>query len=218
MAVSQHLEQLSYVEHVFQLTNLSMIVLALAHTATASAVRQALRDGRLWSTPLFPRWAWWLILLTVGITYSRAGLYKVVVGGIGWANGLPLQLWVSLWSPPGSLRSSILQSRDLASALQWAALIAESAALFALPWRSSRALVGLGLAGFHLGQWLVFGWAFQANLALLVVVLLPVEPLVTVGVARLRKRFGKGRPPPTSPILRSIAARLDLVGWYAPTR
>jgi hypothetical protein len=173
--VALYLENASQATHVAHLTNMLLIVYAMWYHFYSAEMRRARLQGNFWNTPLYPRWVHALGVFTVGIFYGWSGLSKLLESGPAWANGISLQLWVSLWGDPNSRWTRlILSHRTLAQGMQTVTLIAETSAFPAIFFTRLRPFVGLALIGFHAGSICVFGWGFHANMVILALVYLPV--------------------------------------------
>jgi hypothetical protein len=207
--VALHAENATQLTHVAHLTNVVLIVLALWYGLCARELRAARRERRLLTSLVEPRWVHALGVLAVGLFYGYSGWTKLLTCGPGWANGVSMQLWVSLWGDPGSPWTRlILTDRRFAAFLQASALAGECAALPAAFLPRLRPWVGLGLLGFHYGQISVFGWGFHANAVLIALFFLPcdrwVQRLAEWAPRRAvrRARTGADVPvtaPPTAP-------------------
>jgi hypothetical protein len=177
--VALYLENASQATHVAHLTNVLLLLHALWYHFYAAEIRHARREGCFWQRDLYPRWVHSLSVFAIGMFYGLAGLSKLLEGGLGWANGVSLQLWVSLWGNPDSLWTQlILDNRNVARALQWATLLSEVGALPALFLPRFRLACALALVGFHIGQIAVFAWGFHANMILLLLVFAPPWPWI----------------------------------------
>lgn len=173
--VAMRMETSDGVTHVFHMTNNVLIVHALWYFFYRLEIRQALAEGRFWSTRLYPRWVYSLSLFYICLFYGMSGWNKLFTSGLGWPNGVSLQLWTRLWGDPHSMWTGlILAYRPFACLFQWSSLIAECGALPALFIRPLRIPIGLALLGFHYGQISVFGWGFHGNALFIGLVLLPV--------------------------------------------
>jgi hypothetical protein len=195
-----YVENASQVTHVAHLTAHLLLVHALWYQFYAGEIRSADRAGRFWSSPLYPHWVYFLSVFAIGTFYGWSGLSKLLESGFGWANGLPLQLWTNLWGKRGSMWTNlILDDRRFAALLQATTLVGETAGFLAVVWKPARPWIGLLLIGFHIGQIEVFEWGFHANMLMLGLFFLPVEPLVRRWAeqreARLRAKTAEAGPP-----------------------
>jgi hypothetical protein len=171
-----YLERSTQATHVAHVTNMLLLICALWSHFYCRDIHDALRQGRFWATPLYPRWARSLSIFYLGTFYGFSGLTKLWTSGWSWPNGVSLQLWSSLWGDPGSLWTQmVIEHRSFALALQGAALIAECSALLAIVSTRARPWIGAGLLGFHIGQISVFGWGFHGNMAAIALFFLPVD-------------------------------------------
>jgi hypothetical protein len=151
------------------------LLYALWYHACRKEIAAALRERRFWRTPLYPRWVYSCSVFAVGSFYGTSGLMKWLTSGPGWANGVSMQLWTRLWGDPDSpWTRMVLDDRRFAAALQWGALVGETAGYLAIVSRRLRPWIGLLLIAFHAGQIAIFGWGFHANMLLLALVFLPV--------------------------------------------
>ena len=92
---SLHMETTTNGAHIFNVTNQLLVVQSLWITFHAAAIRNAWHEGKYWSTPLYPNWAFWLGLAYLGLFHTYAGLAKIMFSGTEWPNGVSLQLWAS---------------------------------------------------------------------------------------------------------------------------
>jgi hypothetical protein len=187
--VALHQERATFVDHVFHVPNMVLLLYATWSHVYAARIRAARRAGRFWSARLYPRWVHKVSLAYVAWFYTLAGVSKLWDGGLDWPNGVSMQIWAALWGRSVTPVAWILDSRELAVLLQWATLILETGAFLSLFWLPARIAFGLGLLGFHLGQHVVFGWAFYGNLVIIGLTFLPVFERMT-GV------LGVAAPPP----------------------
>jgi hypothetical protein len=171
-----YMENASQATHVAHLTNWFLLLHALWYQVCHREIRTALAACRFWQTPLYPRWVHSLGVLYLGLFYGFSGLSKWRASGLGWPNGVSLQLWASLWGDPDSIWTRmILTNRGLAVALQTATILGETGGFVAIFSRRLRPLIGLALIGFHVGAICVFGWGFHANMLLLALFFLPFD-------------------------------------------
>jgi hypothetical protein len=195
-----YVENSSQVTHVAHLSAHLLLIQALWYQFYAWEIRQADARGRFWQTPLYPHWVHFLSVFAIGTFYGWSGLSKLLESGLGWANGLPLQLWANLWGEQQSLWTQlILADRRFAAILQATTLVGETAGFLAVVSRRARPWIGLLLIGFHIGQIAVFGWGFHANMLMLGLFFLPVEPLVNRWGERRETRKGIEPAAPVEP-------------------
>lgn len=108
-----------------------------------------------------PRWGLELIVYTIGISHSWAGISKIMDSGLNWANGVSLQLWVYLWGLDNFMNDLVINYTTFAKFSQWSVLIVESSAVIAFFLRGkSRFLAGVLLVSFHLVNQYMWGWNF----------------------------------------------------------
>lgn len=183
--VALYVENATQLTHVAHLTNTMLLLYALWYHTCREDIAAALREHRFWKTPLYPRWVYSCSVFAVGFFYGTSGLMKRLTSGPDWANGLSMQIWTRLWGDPSSVWTRwVLADRRFAAALQWAALIGETAGYVAIVSRRLRPWIGLLLIGFHIGQIALFGWGFHANMMILALVFLPFYQWVPRWVAR----------------------------------
>jgi vitamin K-dependent gamma-carboxylase-like protein len=187
--VALYLENSSQETHVAHVAGGFLLIYALWYTFYGREIREADRQGRFWRTALYPRWVYSLSVFYLGLFYALSGFNKIAVSGLGWANGLSLQLWAELFGFKDSVfTQAILSSRMAAAAMQWAALLGECGGLVAVVSARLRPLMGLLLIGFHVAQICVFGWGFHANMLMLALVFLPAYPWTPRVVAWWERR------------------------------
>jgi hypothetical protein len=183
--VALYVENASQLTHVAHLTNVMLLLYALWYHTCRHDIAAALREHRFWRTPLYPRWVYSCSVFAVGSFYGTSGLMKWLTSGPGWANGVSMQLWTRIWGNSSSFWTQlVLEDRRIAVALQWAALVGETAGFVAIVSRTLRPWIGLLLIAFHIGQIVLFGWGFHANLLILALVFLPFYDWVPRWVAQ----------------------------------
>jgi hypothetical protein len=178
--VALYVENATQLTHVAHLTNVMLVLYALWYWSCREDIALALHEGRFWRTPLYPRWVYSCSVFAVGYFYGVSGLMKWLTSGPGWANGVSMQIWVNVFTrdPTSIWTYLVVSERTLARALQWAALIGETAGLVAIFSRLLRPWIGLLLIAFHVGQIVLFGWGFHANMVILALVFLPLNEWV----------------------------------------
>jgi hypothetical protein len=183
--IALYVENATQLTHVAHLTGEIMLLYALWYHVCRRDIAAALRERRFLRTPLYPRWVYSCSVFAVGTFYGSSGLMKWLTSGPGWANGVSMQLWTRLWGDSNSVWTQlVLGDRRFAAALQWGALIGETAGYVAIVSRRLRPWIGLLLIAFHVGQIALFGWGFHANMVLLALVFLPFYERVPRWVAR----------------------------------
>jgi hypothetical protein len=185
--VALYVENATQLTHVAHLTNEMLFLYALWYQVCWRDIVVALREHRFWRTPLYPYWVYACSVFAVGSFYGTSGLMKWLTSGPGWANGVSMQLWVRIWGDPASVWTQmVLDDRRFALAMQWAALIGETAGFLAIVSRQLRPWIGLLLIGFHIGQIALFGWGFHANMLILALVFLPFHEWIPRWIAQRR--------------------------------
>jgi hypothetical protein len=173
---SMHMENTTNGAHIFNAANQLLVVQSLWYTFFAGEIREANREGRFWSTPLYPNWAFLLGLLYLGLFHTFAGLAKLLHSGLDWPNGVSLQLWAYWDGRPGSwTRELMIHHRPLVVALQWLTLVFETAAIVGVFSRRLRPWIGLMLVSFYIGVVLTFDYGFHLNLVLTALYFLPFD-------------------------------------------
>jgi len=170
-------ERSFYTPHQSQFVAIGLLCFAAFYQARAAEIRASARFLRVGRLLTVPQWLYSALLAYASLAYTYSGVTKLLRGGVQWANGTSLQLWVA--NAPGAIGDPfgrlIMASHGLARTLQIAVLIAETLAAPSLMYVSARRLVGLTLLGFHLGSESVFGFHFYGNILVLVFVFV-LEP------------------------------------------
>jgi hypothetical protein len=194
--VAFYAENATQLTHVAHLTNVLLVLYAVWYVTCRAEIKKALQTGRFWQTALYPRWVYSCSVFAVGYFYGISGLMKWLTSGPGWANGVSMQIWVQLFSrdPYSYWTQLVLSDRRLAMALQWAALIGETSGFVAILSRTLRPWIGLLLIAFHVGQIVLFGWGFHANMIILALVFLPVYEWMTRWIDRRQPAPRKETP------------------------
>lgn len=205
-------ENRSHISHLYNITNMLLLIHAMWYHFYRKDIRAALSAGTFWESPLYPAWAFGLSVFYIGLFHTWAGATKLLTSGPGWANGLSLQLWVYLWGDPTSpLREFIISNRWAAQGLQAMTLAVETSALLVCPFRRLRVLVGASLLGLYIGMVSVFGYyGFYYNALFVVLFFLPIERGMAAlhgFMIRVRTRFSFGLP---THLFARIAAALML--------
>lgn len=201
--------------HILHMANMLLVVAAIWVTFYHREIRAAVDAGTYFRTPLVPCWITLTAIAYVGIFHTAAGLSKLLFSGMGWANGVSLQLWAHAfgydWSPAVQW---IVARRDLTMFLQAATLVVETVGVLAV-FPRLRTWVGLAIIGFYGGVLISFPYGFFFNAILTAILLLPVESVITW----LRRRNAAPQTHEqvvlnsTQSTWRSwIAARFDLLG------
>jgi hypothetical protein len=210
-----HFENMNWLTHATHAENMLLILYAMWYTAYGREIREALRAGRFWTTPLYPRWVFTAGVAYLCIFYTNAGLNKLIVSGPSWANGTPLQLWAAAMGNARSIAGSLIVShRAVAAGLQIVTLVAETSAVFAIVFPRLRVLFGLALIAFHLGSMRLFGYRFEANAVILALLLFPLDRWITQSAVHKceRTRSGRSIPLDAGPFERALRARFDVFG------
>ena len=159
-------ESLAYTRHQFNGLNMLLFVFA-AWSHLYGRELKAAKLSELSELRAFPAWVYWTSVAYLALTYTYSGWTKLYYGGLDWANGTTLQLWVSVNGVGRApwLERLIVEQRDLTAGMQWVALLAEAGCLLALTNLWARLAIGLVLVGFHLSVELLFGFNFWGNIA-----------------------------------------------------
>lgn len=207
--ISLFQENIYYHDHIFQITNMLLILHCAWYHFAARPIRAALQAGRFWTTPLAPNWLVFLSIFYISVYYAFAGWHKMWVAGLGWVNGTSLQLWIHSWNRADFFPNSlIVANRDVATGLQAFTLFAEGFAFLGLFHPTLRTLMGILLVIFHIGQEWVFDFDFGSNLTLVGYIYLPFATWLDW----LNAKVPKGRWTVRHPILRFFARRFDVFG------
>ena len=154
--------------HIFNVTNMLLVIYAMWYQFYHVEIHQSHVRGDYSQTPLFPRWAFLLILFYLGWFHSLAGFSKVATSGWGWGDGTSLQLWVYLFGyHPSPSTQLILYDNRLTAILQTGALVIECCSVLCVFNRWIRYAIGIGLFGFYMGvltTFIDFGFHFNAIL------------------------------------------------------
>lgn len=163
--------------HLFNLTTMLLVIHAMWFQFYDQPMRDSIERKTYWQDPLYPRWVFLLCVFYIGLFHTLAGLNKIHVSGLGWGNGLSLQLWTNMLGWENSaLGQSILSSRTFARVLQVGVMIVETTALLALFSRHLRCVIGLLLIGLYIGiLWVFADFGVLFNLMLVALFFLPFE-------------------------------------------
>jgi hypothetical protein len=176
---SLHVETTYNTAHIFHMANMLLVIQAIWITADAPLIRERLRAGTYWQSPLVPRWVSLASIAYIGLFHTAAGLSKLTFSGPSWANGTSLQLWTYLWGRPWSPTTQLLlSSRTLTQALQAFTLVIESVGVLAI-FPKLRPWIGWALLGFYIGVLATFDYGFQFNAVLTALYFLPLERWLT---------------------------------------
>jgi hypothetical protein len=193
---SLRMENLTNGAHIFNVTNMLLVIHAMWFHFYRDEIRTGVRNGTFWTDLNYPRWVFWLSVFYLGWFHSLAGFTKLACCGPTWGNGTSLQLWVNLFGWRASpFAQLILFDSRLTAVLQTGALVIECLSIMAIVHWSARYLVGLGLFGFYLGvlgTFVTFGFHFNAILVALF--LLPVDRLIGLKFDRVHLA-GDALPP-----------------------
>jgi len=177
---SLRMENLTNGAHIFNVTNMLMLIHAMWFQFYASDIKMAAAEGRFWKTPLYPRWVFMLSVFYLGWFHSLAGFTKLLKTGWGWGNGVSLQLWTQVFGETESPFAQVILYDDRLTAwLQTGALAIECLSILCIFHWMIRYAVGLGLIGFYIGVLTTFvTFGFHFNAILVAIFLLPLDYLV----------------------------------------
>jgi hypothetical protein len=123
------------------------------------ALREIFRQGSRAAD--YPEWVYRLSLLYLTSCYTFSGITKILNCGVGWANGVSLQLWCREYaSGPGIMRNLCLWDTSFAAAAQALVLFAETTAIAAFLFPGLRRFYGIVLISFHVSVELIFDYGF----------------------------------------------------------
>ncbi len=177
---SLRMENLTNGAHIFNVTNMLLLIHALWFQFYGADMKAAAGAGKFWQTPLYPRWVFMLSVFYLGWFHTLAGVTKIIKTGFGWGNGVSLQLWTELFGETGSPFAQVILYDDRLTAwLQTGALVIECLSILCIFHWMLRYAVGLGLIGFYIGVLTTFvTFGFHFNAILVALFLLPVDYLV----------------------------------------
>lgn len=177
---SLRMENLTNGAHIFNVTNMLLLIHAMWFQFYWGAMKAAFADGKFWQTRLYPRWVFMLSIFYLGWFHALAGFTKIFKSGLGWGNGVSLQLWTELFGETGSPFAQVILYDDrLTACLQTGALVIECLSILCIFHWMLRYAVGLGLIGFYIGVLTTFvTFGFHFNAILVALFLLPVDYLV----------------------------------------
>ena len=174
---SLRMENLTNGAHIFNVTNMLLVIHAMWFHFRATEIRTAIHCGNFWQTPLYPRWVFFLSVFYLGWFHTLAGITKIATSGFGWGNGLSLQIWTAMFGwPPSPFGQVLLFDTRLTALMQSGALALECASILCIVGRRFRYAIGLGLTGFYIGVLTTFvDFGFHFNAILVAWFLLPVD-------------------------------------------
>lgn len=174
---SLRMENLTNGAHIFNVTNMLLLIHAMWFQFYHADMRSAKLSGTFWTTRTYPRWVFLLSVFYLGWFHSLAGLTKIIESGPGWGTGVSLQLWTEMFGETSSpFAQVILYDARLTAWLQTGALVIECASILCVFHRLIRYAVGVGLVGFYLGVLTTFvTFGFHFNAILVALFLLPVD-------------------------------------------
>lgn len=171
------MENLTNGAHIFNVTNWLLIIHAMWFHFRHREIRSAIDQGTFWQARLYPRWVFWLCIFYLGWFHTLAGLSKLMTSGIGWGDGVSLQLWTQLFGwEPSPFGKLLLWDVRLTSLMQTGALCIECLSIVCIVNRWFRYAIGLALFGFYLGVLTTFvDFGFHFNAILVGLFLLPID-------------------------------------------
>jgi len=182
MSWALRMENLTNGAHIFNVTNWLLIIHAMWFHFRRHEILTAVRDQKFWSTKLYPRWVFWLCVFYLGWFHTLAGLSKIYASGLGWGDGISLQLWTQLFGwEPSPFGKILLWDVRLTKWMQTGALAMECLSVLCIFNRWFRYGVGLALIGFYVGVLTTFvDFGFHFNAILVAFFLLPVDRLLSL--------------------------------------
>jgi len=177
---SLRMENLTNGAHIFNVTNMLLLIHALWFQFYSAEMKVAAGEGKFWQTRLYPRWVFMLSVFYLGWFHSLAGFTKILKTGLGWGNGVSLQLWTEIFGETESPFAQVVLYDDRLTAwMQTGALAIEVLSILCIFHWIIRYAVGLGLIGFYIGVLTTFvTFGFHFNAILVALFLLPVDYLV----------------------------------------
>jgi hypothetical protein len=168
MLWSLRMENVTNGAHIFNVTNMLLIVHAMWYQFYGGSIVAAQRNPKSNSDQNYPRWVFFLSVFFLGWFHTLAGITKLMASGLDWGNGLSLQMWVHMFGWRASPFSQlILYDRTIAQILQTGSLIIELGSILCIMNRPLRYIVGILLCAFYLGvlcTFVDFGFHFNAIL------------------------------------------------------
>ena len=213
--ISLFQENIFYHDHIFQVTNMILILHCFWYHFAARGIKDSLHEGTFWTTPLTPNWLVFLSVFYISVYYAFVGWHKVWVSGLGWVNGVSLQLWLLSWHRVDFFPNNwLVENVYLAASAQAFTLFAEGFAFLGLFNRTLRTIMGVVLVTFHIGQKWVFDFDFESNTVMVAYVYLPfaawlewVDRKVPKAVLTMRGRTVRGR------FGQFFSSRFDMFGY-----
>jgi len=210
-------ENSTHIEHTKNLANLVLFVHAMWYHFHARDIRTALERNSFWTSRIYPGWTYCLSLFCIAVYHSNAALSKILASGLGWPNGLSLQLWILLMGRKHSLANTlILSDRSTAALMQWAVLLVEASAILAVFFPRLRIAIGVALLGLYIAIADAFGFSFLLNAFLVAAFCFPWSAIVDKAcdvAARSRKvPITVTRGSLMARILGFVVPRVDLLG------
>ena len=177
---SLRMENLTNGAHIFTVTNMLMFIHAMWYQFYSDQIKQASYTNATATMRCYPRWVFLLAVFYLGWFHTLAGMTKILTTGIGWGNGVSLQLWTELFGNTSTpFAQVILFDTRLTAVMQTGALLIECASILCVFNRWLRYGIGIGLTGFYLGVLTTFvTFGFHFNAILVAVFLLPVDWLM----------------------------------------
>lgn len=177
---SLRMENLTNGAHIFNVTNMLLLIHALWFQFYSADMKAAATEGKFWQTQLYPRWVFMLSVFYLGWFHSLAGFTKILKTGFGWGNGVSLQLWTEVFGETESPFAQVILYDDRLTAwMQTGALAIECLSILCIFHWMIRYAVGFGLIGFYIGVLTTFvTFGFHFNAILVALFLLPVDYFV----------------------------------------
>ena len=177
---SLRMENLTNGAHIFNVTNMLLLIHAMWFQFYHADMKASKDAGTFWQTPTYPRWVFMLSVFYLGWFHSLAGFTKILNTGLGWGNGVSLQLWTQVFGETSSpFAQVILYDSRLTAWLQTGALAIECLSILCIFHWLIRYAVGFGLIGFYIGVLTTFvTFGFHFNAILVALFLLPVDYLI----------------------------------------
>lgn len=174
---SLRMENLTNGAHIFNVTNWLLIIHAMWFQFRHREMKAAREAGTFWEARLYPRWVFWLCVFYLGWFHSLAGFTKITTSGLGWGNGVSLQLWTELFGwKPSPFGQVLLWDTRLTAVMQTGALAIECLSIVCVLGKWFRYAIGFALIGFYVGVLTTFvDFGFHFNAILVAWFLLPVD-------------------------------------------
>lgn len=206
------IDKTNYLNHYYLVSCLSLLLVFLPLDRALSV--------RVWRRPqerreVVPAWCLWVLRFQVGCVYFFAGVAKLKLDWLVYAQ--PLTVWLGA-NTEFPVVGRLFHSKLVAYAFSWAGALFDLTIVGWLSWRRSRLLAYGALAGFHfvtarLFQLGMFPWIMSGAALVFFEPGWPRPALERLGLLRKREVSGVGEPR-TKSVAKRLAWREILLGVY----